>query len=174
MKYIAILRGINVGGHRKIIMNDLIKLLSGDMISNLKTYIQSGNLIFESSNSVIEIERYIEEKISLKYGFDVPTIVRKKEDWLKAIQENPFENEPIEHLHITFFKEEINSDKLDEINQLDTSPDQMTSKKNHAYLCLHTKYHQTKLSNQFFEKKLNTSCSTRNWKTILKLKNMVE
>ncbi len=76
-KKIAILRGINVGGKRNILIADLKFLYEKLELSNVKTYIQSGNIIFNSNKENSELEKELEQNITEKYGFNVPVIVRK-------------------------------------------------------------------------------------------------
>jgi uncharacterized protein (DUF1697 family) len=89
-KKIAILRGINVGGKRRILMADLKLLFESFGLKNVVTYIQSGNVIFDSDQLNSELENLFEKGITEKFGFDVPVIVRSSKDLEKAIQKNPF------------------------------------------------------------------------------------
>lgn len=169
MKYIAILRGINVGGKRKILMKELIETLEESSFYNVQTYIQSGNVIFESleKNTLI-----LEEKIAIliydKYGFEVPVIVREKEAYKKIVEENPLEKN-MEKLHLTFLKTTPSKTLQDVVQKYTCEPDYFKMSDQHIYIHCEGKYHQTKLSNTFFEKKLKTSATTRNWKTVLKI-----
>jgi uncharacterized protein (DUF1697 family) len=74
--YIALLRGINVGGHKKILMTDLKLLLDSIGLQNVQTYIQSGNVVFKSKEDT-HLATKIAEDINIKYGFFVPVLVKK-------------------------------------------------------------------------------------------------
>ncbi len=87
---IAILRGINVGGKRKILMTDLKLLCETLGWKNVKTYIQSGNLIFTSEVENSKLENMLEKAITEKYGFDVPVIIRNADELKTTIDKNPF------------------------------------------------------------------------------------
>jgi uncharacterized protein (DUF1697 family) len=104
---IAILRGINVGGKRKILMADLKSLCENLGWKNIVTYIQSGNLIFDSDKPNSELEINLEKAITEKFGFDVPVIVRTEKELETSINNNPFfdEDTDIKQLHLTFLKE---------------------------------------------------------------------
>ncbi len=174
MRYIAILRGINVGGHRKILMKDLIKLLESANFLNVKTYIQSGNVIFEkSTKSITELEDEISTLIREQYGFEISVIVRSKDQYQAVVEENPFQ-ENINELHLTFLKSIPNQELQQVISTFESTPDYFELAEQHIYVHCKVKYHQTKLSNSFFEKKLKTAATTRNWKTILKIHELLE
>ena len=172
-KRIAILRGINVGGNRKILMSDLKDLFLTLGFTNVETYIQSGNIVFNSPNGLadVEIESKIEQAIFNKYGFDVPTVVRSVNQLEQAIAKNPFykEENDIEQLHLTFLKEKPAEAKLKGIAEFNYEPDDFFIDDMHIYIFCNGKYHQSKLTNNFFESKLKVSATTRNWKTVLKL-----
>ncbi|PWJ41107.1 DUF1697 domain-containing protein [Sediminitomix flava] len=169
--HIAILRGINVGGKRKILMADL-KLLFQDLgFADIETYIQSGNVVFKAPTSD-KLEHLIKKAIQEKYGFEVPTIVRSLNEWEKSISTNPFlssENEGIERMHLTFLKETPKQENIELAEAFERGNDQLSIVGKDVFLLLEGKYSQSKLSNQFFEKKLKVEATTRNWKTVKKL-----
>src|SRR5690625_2933054 len=88
---IGILRGINVGGKRKILMADLKSLCEELGLKNVTTYIQSGNLIFNSDKPNSELENKLEKAITEKFGFDVPVIVRTEKELESSIRKNPLD-----------------------------------------------------------------------------------
>ena len=171
---IAILRGINVGGHRKILMDELKSMCDELGLKNIKTYIQSGNLIFNSDKQNKEIENQLENAISKTFRFDVPVIVRTKEELNKAIINNPFfkNNADINRLFLTFLKEKPNEENLNKILLYDFEPDQFIIHNTEAYLFINGKFHKSKLTNNFFEKQLKVTATTRNWKTVIKLSEL--
>lgn len=175
-KYIAILRGINVGGKRKILMADLKELFHGLGFTNIQTYIQSGNVIFETSSKddYGTLSLKIEQSISKAYGFEVPVIIRTVDEIEHAISINPFlkNKAAIEGLFLTFLKNVPSAEKLESIKSFDFSPDQFEIIGKNVFGYCAGKYHKTKLSNLFFESKLKVSATTRNWKTVNKLVEM--
>ena len=173
-KYISILRGINVGGKRKILMADLRELYKSLGFENIVTYIQSGNVIFESKkkNANNTFTKKIKEAIFEKYGFDVPVIIRSVEEIKNILKKNPFlkkEGAQIENLCVTFLSEVPSEENLEKIKTCDYSPDLFQIIEDNTFLFIEGKYHKSKLTNNFFEKKLKVSATTRNWKTVLKL-----
>lgn len=172
-KYIAILRGINVGGRRKILMVDLKKLFVNLGFTNIQTYIQSGNVIFEThiKEDNIWLSDKIEQAISKTYGFEVSVIIRTVNEIEQAILNNPFlkNKAEVEGLFLTFLKSTPSAEKLENIKSFDFSPDKFEIVGKDVFGICFGKYHKTKISNQFFESKLKVSATTRNWKTVNKL-----
>lgn len=171
--YISLLRGINVSGRKKILMKDLKMLFQSLDFENVQTYIQSGNVVFEAAEKENEQEMSfkIAEAILRKYGFEVPILVFKKEEWQKAVIENPFlreENVATKSLYVTFLAEKPKAENLAKLESVSFLPDIFTVSDKRIYLKVE-KYGKTKLSNNFFERKLKVSATTRNWKTVLKL-----
>ena len=178
-KYIAILRGINVSGRKKILMKDLKILFQNLGFQNITTYIQSGNIAFEELKN--EQQEDICEKIKTaifeQYNFEVPVLVRKKEELKSLVIKNPFlkvENINTKELYVTFLAELPNTThfaKLKAIEKQNFLPDDFVIIEKTIYVRAE-KYGKTKLSNNFFERKLKVSATTRNWKTVLRLCEM--
>ena len=173
-KKIAILRGINVGGKRKILMADLKALCQKLGWINVVTYIQSGNLIFDSEKQNSQLENTLEKAISSRYGFDVPVIIRNAEELQTSIGNNSFAagDTDITKLHLTFLKEKPSEENVEKIKPYNYEPDKFEIEEKHVFIYCAGKYHQTKLTNNFFEKKLKVGATTRNWKTVLKLQEL--
>ncbi|MDW3651998.1 MAG: DUF1697 domain-containing protein [Bacteroidia bacterium] len=175
-KKIAILRGINVGGKRKILMNDLKALCEKLSFENPLTYIQSGNVIFEDSKnqSNRELGDKLAKGILEKFGFEVPVIVRTAKELSNSIAQNSFyeEGRDISQLHLTFLKEEPAKENQEILLSYNYEPDEFVLQGQDVFIYCEGKYHKSKLSNNFFEKKLKVGATTRNWKTVLKLKEL--
>jgi uncharacterized protein (DUF1697 family) len=178
MQYISILRGINVGGNRKILMKDLKSLYEGLGFSKVETYIQSGNVIFESEQklSTTELEVKIQQAITETFGFDVPVIVRSAEEWTHIVSKSPFWKEKdvdIEKLHLTILKQIPYPELVMEIKGMKFQPDRFEILGSDVFVYCENGYGRTKITNDFFEKKLKTQATTRNWKTVMKLHEMI-
>lgn len=108
MKYIALLRGINISGQKIIKMADLRAYLSKSGISNVKTYIQSSNIIFESEKSRDELTQLIIDTIEKHYGFYVPTFLLSPTQLKTAAANNPFTGAEGNKLYLTFLSDKPN------------------------------------------------------------------
>lgn len=177
--FISILRGINVSGQKKILMADLKALYESLKLKDVATYIQSGNVLFKSSENLSDLEFAVKIKKSIhkKYGFEVPVIIRSKEEIEKIVSNNPFladKNMDLKKLHVTFLSEIPATENVGSIASISYSPDQFIISGKEVYLYIPVSYGETKLSNNFFEKKLKVSATTRNWNTVNKLLELAE
>ena len=174
---IALLRGINVGGHRKVPMAELRQLMTDLGFDQVKTYIQSGNIIFNTdTKDTVQLAEKIQKAILEYFGFEVPVICLEAARLQHAVKNNPFatESTPIENLHLTFLSETPEESQVTALEAMDYAPDQFDHQNTWIYLNIPGKYHKTKLSNALFEKKLKVSATTRNWKTVLKLSELLQ
>jgi uncharacterized protein (DUF1697 family) len=174
--YIAILRGINVSGKNKILMQDLKALFESLNFKNVKTYIQSGNVVFDSKSSK-NLVALIQQKIKEQFGFDVPVIVRTVDEISSILNLNPYLNQKnieMDKLHITFLSEQPTKENQTKINTYNFAPDMFEIIGNEVYLHCPNGYGNTKLSNTFFENKLKVTATTRNWKTVNEIAKLCE
>lgn len=118
--YISILRGINVGPITRIKMDDLRNLFSRLNVESVKTYIQSGNVVFNSDNSDSSfLKRQIEDEIRSGFGFDVTVIIRTKEQFETLIKNNPFKDDDINHIYVTFLNETPSKNLIEDLKIYD-------------------------------------------------------
>ncbi|HET7657344.1 MAG TPA: DUF1697 domain-containing protein [Bacillales bacterium] len=170
--YIALLRGINVGG--KVVKMEALRNVFNEMgFENVTTYIQSGNVLFSAVEEQADgLAAHISEKLQEAFGFPIPVIIRTVEEWSEVIQANPFAGqEP----YVTFLdaKPEQNAIFALEIFAEDFEEEVRVIGRE-VYLICPKGYGKTKLSNALFEKKLGVSGTTRNWKTVNKLLSLCQ
>jgi uncharacterized protein (DUF1697 family) len=174
--YIALLRGINVSGQKMIKMEELKRSITLLKFDNIRIYIQSGNIIFETVKTDPQfLEKQIGEKILKDFGFPVPVLVISKQDLENIYKNNPFlmkRNEPVDKLHVTFLAAEPDPVLWKKVEEQSFLPDEFVLSGKVVYLFCPWGYGRTKLSNRFFENKLNLTATTRNWKTIGTLLNL--
>lgn len=172
MIYIVLLRGVNVSGKNKIIMKGFVKILLENLnLSGVKSYIQSGNFVVESniSNSQ-ELSDLFSEIILKEYEYNIKSFVYTLNDFKKIYDEYPF-NLKDKSDYITFLST-IPDEK--QITQINKGVDYFMIQNNIIYIQYATKYSDSKLNNNYFEKQLHVSATTRNIKTIRKLVEMAE
>ncbi len=171
--YIAILRGINVSGHKMIKMETLRAMFERLNFKNTKTYIQSGNVVFQSKEiNINKLEQKIVKEIQKEFGFEVPVIVKELDEIKIVLENNPFVNkrkEDITKLHVTFLSAEPAKDSIEKIKDMNYMPDEFILTGKAIYLFCPNGYGNTKLNNNFFENKLKVAATTRNWKTVNEL-----
>ena len=173
---ISMLRGINVGGHNKIKMEELRKVYESLGFQNITTYVQSGNVLFTSNENKIEkIAESIEQQIKNTFAFSVSVIIRERKDFQNIIQINPFligRNEDPVKLYVTFLSKPVPALKIDNLKVPESGNDEFFIMGKEIFLFCPDGYGRTKLSNNFFEKKLNVVATTRNWKSVITLYKM--
>lgn len=172
--YIALLRGINVSGHKKIKMSELKTMFEMLGCSNVQTYIQSGNVVFESENPK-ELESKISAKIQEVFGFEVSVLCRTAEEMEAVITRNPYAETTgfeAEKLYVTFLQETPSEEKLTALQTLTFEPEIYSVSGREIYVYCTNGYGKTKLDNSIFERKLKVKATTRNWRTINKLIEM--
>lgn len=171
--YISLLRGINVSGQKKIRMAELKGLYESLSFKNVQTYVQSGNVVFESEEQEVEkLTKSIEAQIEATFGFSVPVLIRSADDFKHVIESHPFANEDPIRVLVTFLYERPEQSKWDELGLYKDKVDQFALGEQEIFLFCPGGYGRTKLSNTFFEKKLDVICTTRNWKSVNALYEM--
>jgi uncharacterized protein (DUF1697 family) len=159
--YITLLRGINVSGHKTILMDDLRILFEKMDFEEVKTYIQSGNVVFRTGGTFTDAElaQRIQQSVAGKYNFYVPVFIRSREDMEKILADNPFLKEKDinpDWLHVTFLSGSPRQSDREAISKYDFSPDRFYLVRNEAYLYCPQGYGKV-------------NATTRNWKTVIKL-----
>ena len=171
--YVALLRGINVNGHRVMKMADLRASLEhhSDSFSHVKTWIQTGNVIFQSSRNSQELKEKMKEVILKDFGLDdVPVMIRTGQEIKEALANNPFAERESKRIFIAFLDQKPRQDLMDEMGRLDYSPEEyILSEKNDMIYFYIPNFAKYKLDTTLFEKKLQLKASSRNWRTTTKL-----
>jgi len=178
MKYVAILRGINVSGKNLIKIDALRISMEKIGFQSVSIFIQSGNICFESNlEDTLEIASTIKNGIEINFNLNVPVLVLNEEEFDKILMENPFVkqlNFDTKFMHITFLMKEIDSNLIPQLVEKCSESEQIFCQGKAVYLYLLTGYGTTKLSNNFIEKKLKNLATTRNWNTCLALQKILK
>jgi uncharacterized protein (DUF1697 family) len=175
--YLAILRGINVGGHHLIAMKELKALFEDLRFQGVRTYIQSGNVVFQAPDADPQtLAARIEARILEQYQFPVPVLIRTAAELKAALDRNPFLQpggpDP-DKLHVTFLADHPDPARLAQVDAYN-GPDACSISEREVFLYCPQGYGNTKLNNSFFEKKLGVRATTRNLKTVRHLVGMAE
>ena len=178
MKFVALLRGINVSGQKKILMAYLRTLIEkSDKIHYVKTYIQSGNIIFDSDiRDTNELSAIISTLIYNEYRFEVAVQVYNLAKWTTIINSNPFLKDStiaINRLYVTLLDRIPSERNISTLKMLDFNQDQYVIIGNVIFLNYYNGAGRSKMSNNIFEKKLYLSATSRNWKTVCKIHELL-
>lgn len=173
--YIALLRGINVGGHHKIKMASLKEMFVALGFSEVITYIQSGNVVFQAAiDDRLLLKEKIEQGIKETYGFDIKIAVKSHKEWQNIINNNPFlklnSQADISKLHVTLLSSKPKKDDIEIVQATEKrANEELIFKDDYIYLHFPNGYGKSKFTNVFLERKLKVSTTTRNWKTMLRI-----
>ena len=178
MKYLALLRGVNVSGHNMIKMEDLKTAIEAIGFTNVETYIQSGNVFVEAdAESSFSVGFKIKQEIYKTFGHEVPVIVIGKKDLELCLTNNPFLKEKdvdTKKLYVAFLSKEMNTTAINELKISQFKPDQAVMDGNRIFIKYHNGAGKTRLDQKYIEKKLNVVATIRNWNTVNKLLEMFD
>jgi len=171
--YVALLRGINVGGHKQVAMADLRDLLTQLGFADARSLLQSGNLVFRSdARTGSGLERLLETETENRLGLRTDWFVRTAQEWQAVVAHNPFrreaERDPA-RLLVIFLKEAPDVKSVKGLQAAITGPEIARAAGKHAYLVYPNGVGRSRLTNALIERKLGTSATGRNWNTVLKL-----
>lgn len=172
--YIALFRGINVGGNNLLPMKALAQTLEGMGFKDIRTYIQSGNVVFRARKQApAKLAKAISANISSEYGFEPRVLILEAADLQAAINQNPFDTEVGKALHCYFLDEKPSKPNLEKINTLRAGSEDFLLKDKVFYLYAPDGVGRSKLA-AAVETCLGVPATARNWNTVSKLMAMAQ
>jgi uncharacterized protein (DUF1697 family) len=177
MTYIALLRAVNVGGRKPVGMSELRRILVELGWSDVRSVLQSGNLVFRQEPPVetAVIEQTLERETRDRLGLETDFFVRNASEWKTMVENNPFreqgERDP-GHLVVMFTKAAVNSTDVQRLQSSIAGPEILRAGDRHVYIVYPAGIGRSRLTNAVLERQLRTRASARNWNTILKLANL--
>ncbi|SIS41660.1 Uncharacterized conserved protein, DUF1697 family [Zobellia uliginosa] len=175
--YIALLRGINVGGKKRLPMADLRAMLNDRGFSNVKTYIQSGNVVFQShEEDTGALEVSIAEGIKSSFGFEVSVLVKTKKEFENIVMGNPFTDSGSvsrKQVYFVLLKNPPEKERSATFGRETYANEDFTITDYCVYLLCKAGYGKAKLNNNRIEGKLKVEATARNYGTMVKLLEMV-
>jgi uncharacterized protein (DUF1697 family) len=174
---IALLRAINVGGV-KVSMADLKAMFLDLGFENVRTLLNTGNVVFHSKNKAeLNLEKLLEMEFAKRSGQQTDFFVRTAAEWKSIIARNPMTNEARRdpgHLLVVLLKRAPSAQEVDSLRAAIVGPETVETDGQQAYMFYPAGIGQSKLTAKLIEKKLGTPGTGRNWNTVLKLGTMVE
>ena len=182
-KYIALFKGINVGGKNIVKMAELKEMFINLEFQNVQTYIQSGNVIFDTNKKdIIEIKEIINNSFKKKFTFNSDVILFSQKDFINIIDNLPFSqasinqvishDNKVEHLYVYMFNDEIDITLITTIQNEYSGKDQLVVIENALYLLCYDSVRNSKLAQKLTKVKI--ALTSRNWKTMNKLYKMIK
>ena len=175
--HVALLRGINVGGKNRLPMEDLRAMFTLAGCEAVETYIQSGNGVFKAGDALAtRIPTLIVSGIEERFGYRVRVLVRTLDELRDVVRANPFLGtvDDTKSLHVAFLRETRESDKVAQLDPDRSPPDAFRVRGREIFLRCPNGLARTRLTNDYFDSKLATTSTVRNWRTVLMLLNMAQ
>lgn len=172
MRYIALLRGINVGGNTMIKMQELKVSFEGLGLKNVVSYINSGNLAFDASRTTEEkLISKIERSITDDFGMKIQVMVRERAAVVDVLSKNPFKGEFESHkeMHVLFMKNEMPREKQVQLLEHNGHDERFAVFGREIYALLKLGVADSLLGKGFIERKLEVPITARNWRTVEKI-----
>jgi uncharacterized protein (DUF1697 family) len=169
---VALLRGINVGGNNRLPMKALAAMFTDAGCADVRTYIASGNVVFRAPERLTRtLAETIAERIRADFGLQTPVVLRSAQELAEVAAKNPFlpEGEDTKPLHVLFLADTPKAASVAKLDPDRSPPDTFRVIGREVYLRCPNGLARTKLTNAYFDSKLGTVSTGRNWNTVLKL-----
>lgn len=171
-RFVGLLRGINVGGKNKLAMKDLAAVFTACGCTNVSTYIQSGNVVFDAAADAEEkLRSDVPARILKAHGLTVPLVVRSRDEIAAVPSLNPYASRAIDDakFYVYFLGDAPAAAAVAGLDPNRSPGDECTVVGRDVYVWLRTGAADTKLTNAWFDKQLSTVSTARNWRTVNKL-----
>lgn len=175
-KFVALLRGINVGGHRKVPMADLKAVVAEAGFEDVQHYVQSGNLVFSGEGETEEVTATLEAAVEARFGFPVDIVVLNADQYRAEVAACPFVDgdapagdREAKLLHLGFLKGAPDTAKIEALMAAYEGPEEVVLIGRTLHIYYGGGSGQSKLTSLMTEKKLGTPITARNWNTVQKL-----
>ena len=175
MRYVALLRGINVGGNTMIKMTELKTSFENLGFNNVASYINSGNLAFDGAKASEEkLVAKIEKRIKQDFGLDIQVMVRDRAAIEDVLAYNPFAGEFESHkeMHVLFMKGKMPDEKAEQLYEQQTKNERFAVRDREIYCHLRLGVADSLLGKGFIERKLKVAITARNWRTVERLASL--
>ncbi len=173
--FAALLRGINVGGKHSLPMKDLVSMFESAGCESVTSYIQSGNVVFSAPAALArKVPELVGVQIVRKFGFAAPIVVRSADALRDIAVHNPFlaAGASPDVVHVAFLAKAPSAAQTASLDPDRSPPDAFAVRGADVYLHCPNGVARTKLTNAYFDGKLGTISTARNWKTVMKLLEM--
>ncbi len=177
LRYVALLRGINVGGKNMLPMQDIVAIFRHAGCADVTTFIQSGNVLFSAGRDAENsLPNQVSQHIEDSFGYRIPVVLRNLNEMRKAVASNPFlaPGADPKSLYVYFLRDQPTAEAASLLDPERSVPDTFAVRGREIYLNLPNGMARTKLTNAWFDSKLKTVSTARNWNTTQKLLELLE
>jgi uncharacterized protein (DUF1697 family) len=173
--HVALLRGINLG-NRRLPMRDLAAMLEDAGCTDVRTYIQSGNVVYGATPALARrVPGIVEKAIAERFGFECPVVTRTGPEIDEVVKANPFPEAAVEPktLHVGFLRDRPAKSRVAALDPDRSPPDAFVVRGSEIYVHYPKGSARSKLTPQYFDSRLDTLSTFRNWRTVLTLQEML-
>jgi len=172
--WVALLRGVNVGGHNRVPMAELRKACASLGFASVATYIQSGNVVFRADGKADDVADMLRKAIAQRFDCDVPVVLRTADDLERVLAENPLAGagEDPAGVHVGFLAEPASEDAVAAMPPKPPGREVFHVDGGEVYLLYPDGMGRSKLTTAYFDRALGTTMTVRNWRTVRKLAEM--
>ena len=170
--FVALLRGINVGGKNSLRMKDLVAIFERAGCAHVRNYIQSGNVVFEAEPARAGVlAAHVYAEIETRFGLRVPVMLRSARELRAVASKSPFlgTGASLASLHVMFLADDPGKSRAASLDPERSPPDRFVVRGREIYLACPNGVGRSKLTSAWFDAKLGTVSTARNWNTVLKL-----
>jgi uncharacterized protein (DUF1697 family) len=173
---VALLRSINLGSHKKVAMDDLREVFSELGFSDVRSFLQTGNVIFRSqSRTTANLERLLETEVDQRLALQTAFFVRTGDEWKSVVSHNPFREEARRdpaHLVVVFLKDASDANQVKALQAAITGRERVAAHGKQAYIVYPDGIGRSRVTSSLIERKLATRGTGRNWNTVLKIADL--
>jgi uncharacterized protein (DUF1697 family) len=176
-RQVALLRGINVGAHRRIPMPALRELLTERGFGEVRTYVQSGNVVLSSDLGAPDLGRAIEQAIAERFSFDdIPIVIRSRDELARVVALDPLRSIVTEdkHYQVAFLSDRLKPEVVAALAGEDVAPEAVHVEGREIYTWHPDGIQRSKLTKVLAEKRLGVIATARNWTTVTTLLAMLD
>lgn len=172
--YVALLRGINVGGHHKVAMADLRALFEAEGLAKASTYIQSGNVVFTSDEPESALVSGLAKAMEERFGFPIPVVLRDADELGVVAEAHPFANDELDErfLHVIFLGATPGAEATAAFDVAPYAPDRLVVRGRDVYVAYPNGSGRSKLTVDVIGRALSVTATGRNWRTVRELRDL--
>ena len=171
---VVLIRGINVGSNRKVPMADLREICADAACTNVRTYIQSGNAVVDTSRGDDALAERVAIGIEERFGFRPSVMVRRTDELAQVVRDQPFGSDKADKVHVGFLSAVPAKAAVAGLDDIDLPPDEFTVVGAHLYLHLPDGLGRSKLAGLPWDRRLGVDVTVRNWRTVGKLLELAQ
>lgn len=174
-RYVALLRGINVGGKNSLPMKALVAIVEGAGGREVRTYVQSGNVVLTATPAIAKkLPALVQDAIAERLGLRVPVVIRTAEAIAAVARDNPFlaRGDDPDGLHVAFLAQMPAPDRVAALDPARSPPDELAVRGSEIYLRCPDGIGRSKLTVDWLDRQLATTSTIRNWRTVLALADL--